>query len=297
MAFKKIVDAITNEDSENPNLFATLHGSCLDVTDPLNVHRNKKSDFFTRVPKDLVVFVFTPTNHCAFTNEDVECEMKEYIEQGMWMFSPERNEGGLFEHTQIYLPGNKIHNINFDGDDQEEHFGVFTANPHEESWKTDMVVDTSNTETTYDTERLLLTFSVPGVTRAIYILSCSPHTIQPTLGSTIKWKGKAMPVRKATKKYDSFTITSEIHKKVVDIEAGRFECEVAGKKRFWDFINSCPFEPRFTRSMTPVKYFYTGEKRLISLGPGEDDERDDETKLSYQIEADDERIIREFARY
>ena len=204
MTFKQITSALINKSEEFPNLFVAAHSSCLDVTDMSFKHNAVESSFFTTVPDGVVVFVFTPTNTSAYSNPEGEKTMRQLIMKGNWMFSPERGQGGMFEHTQIYIPGDKIHNLNYDGDkdcENPESFGVFKVAPGGSSPRqNNFVIDMEKSETAYDTERLLQTLAPPkesGVMRAVYIMSCGPHTIHVTTGSILKME-EGNPPRKAT---------------------------------------------------------------------------------------------------
>ena len=306
MAFKQITSSLINNSEEFPNLFVAAHSSCLDVTDMKLKHNAVNSSFFTSVPDGVVVFVFTPTNTSAYSTPEGEKTMRQLIMKGKWMFSPERGEGGMFEHTQIYIPGDKIHNLNYDGDkdcENPESFGVFKVAPGDVSSprQNNFVMDMDKQETTYDTERFLQTLAPPkgsGVVRAVYIMSCSPHTIHVTSGSILKMAGKSNPLRKATGAYDSFAITSEVRKRVEQIEKKRFRSELFGKKLFWDYIQKTPFEPRFTRSMSvrSTKMDRGDSMRTLGLGMKEAVDRKDMTRVFYETDDIDSLIIEKLKR-
>lgn len=306
MTFKQITSALINKSEEFPNLFVAAHSSCLDVTDMSFKHNAVESSFFTTVPDGVVVFVFTPTNTSAYSNPEGEKTMRQLIMKGNWMFSPERGQGGMFEHTQIYIPGDKIHNLNYDGDkdcENPESFGVFKVAPGGVSSprQNTFVIDMEKSETAYDTERLLQTLAPPkesGVMRAVYIMSCSPHTIHVTTGSILKMEGRSNPPRKATGAYDSFAITPQVRKRVEQIEKKRFRCELFGKKLFWDYVNKTPFEPRFTRSMSvrSTKMDRGDSMRTLGLGVKEVVDRKDMSRIFYETDDIDTLIIRKLAR-
>ena len=306
MTFKQITNALINQSDEFPNLFVAAHSSCLDVTDMSFKHNAVESSFFTTVPDGVVVFVFTPTNTSAYSNPEGEKTMRQLIMKGNWMFSPERGQGGMFEHTQIYIPGDKIHNLNYDGDNDCEYpesFGVFKVAPGDVSSprQNNFVINMENSETAYDTERLLQTLAPPkgsGVMRAVYIMSCSPHTIHVTTGSILKMEGRSNPPRKATGAYDSFAITPQVRKRVGQIEKKRFRCELFGKKLFWDYVNKTPFEPRFTRSMSvrSTKMDRGDSMRTLGLGVKEVVDRKDMSRIFYETDDIDTLIIRKLAR-
>jgi hypothetical protein len=306
MAFKQITRAHINQNEEFPNIFVAAHSSCLDVTDMSFKHNAVESSFFTTVPDGVVVFVFTPTNQSAYSTPEGEKTMRQLIMKGNWMFSPERGEGGMFEHTQIYIPGDKIHNLNYDGDkdcEKPESFGVFKVAPGDVSSprQNNFVIDMDKQETTYDTDRLLQTIAPPkgsGVVRAVYIMSCSPHTIHVTNGSILKMQGRSNPPRNATGGYDSFAITPEVRKRVDLIEKKRFRCELFGKKLFWDHIQKSPFEPRFTRSMSvhSTKLDRGDSMRTLGLGMREVVDRKDMTRVFYETDDIDSLIAEKLKR-
>jgi len=306
MAFKTITNALINQSEEFPNLFVAAHSSCLDVTDMSFKHNAVASSFFTTVPDGVVAFVFTPTNQSAYSTPEGEKAMRQLIMKGNWMFSPERGEGGMFEHTQIYIPGDKIHNLNYDGDkdcENPESFGMFKVVPGGVSSprQNDFVIDMEKPETTYDTERLLETLAPPkgsGVMRAVYIMSCSPHTIHVTDGSILKMEGRNNPPRKATGAYDSFAVTPQVRKRVEQIETRRFRCELYGKKLFWSYIDKSPFEPRFTRSMA-VKdggVIRKNSMRTLGLGMKESVDRKDFGRIFYESDDIDTLITEKLKR-
>lgn len=306
MAYKVIQSSLTNESKQYPNVFVAAHSCCLDVTDMENKHNAVKSSFFTTVPNGVVVYVFTPTNHSAYSTPEGEKTMRGLIMKGKWMFSPERGEGGMFEHTQVYIPGDKIHNLNYDGDNDSympESFGVFNVVPGDvlSPRQNNFVLDMEKSETTYDTERLLATFAPPAnsnIVRAVYIMSCSPHTIHVTGGSILKMEGKHNPPRKATGAYDSFAIDKTIRKRVEQIEKMRFRCEIYAKKRFWDYVEKTPFEPRFTRSMSvaSTKIDKGDKMRTLGLGIKEKVDRKDMTRIFYETDEIDALIIEKMKR-
>jgi len=223
------------------NYFVSLHGMSH------NLMKINEQDYFTYVLKNVEIYTFAPTNYCIYSNEDSEKMMMHFLKNPNWISSPEINEGGMFSNTQLYLENNKITNILLDGD-ISSNFGVFLLN--ESFKKMNIVFDTEKKETTYDIERLMhkLKELNPNEKIKIYLCICSPHTICPFKGSIIKWTGKNQPLREATKKYQSFSITDDILKKSKHIQQERLRLDEQGRKRF---LHSIPkFELRFTRSMS-----------------------------------------------
>ena len=188
------------------NYFVSLHGMSH------NLMKINEQDYFTYVLKNVEIYTFAPTNYCIYSNEDSEKMMMHFLKNPNWISSPEINEGGMFSNTQLYVENNKITNILLDGD-ISSNFGVFLLN--ESFKKMNIVFDTEKKETTYDIERLMhkLKELNPNEKIKIYLCICSPHTICPYKGSIIKWTGKNQPLREATKKYQSFSITDDILKK------------------------------------------------------------------------------------
>lgn len=220
------------------NVFVSLHGIAH------NLQKVTIKNYFTVIPKGMKVYMFAPTNHCIYSNVNSEEMIKRFIKNPNWTSSPECEEGGLFEHTQLYLPGNTITNLVLDGD-TPDHYGVYVISKHTQ--KLPIIFDTTKTETTYDIERLLHTLQkrMKGQSLNIFLCICSPHAISPPSGSILKWKGRNNPSRKSTHKYDSFHITNDILIKAKKIQEKRFMIDEEGRCRFKK--HSMP--RRFTRSM------------------------------------------------
>ena len=222
------------------NTFVSLHGVCH------NLFKVSEKDYVTVVPKGVRVYMFAPTNHCIYSNESSEEMMKYMLNNPDWTCSPECGAGGMFEHAQLYLPGNKMVNLMLDGDDPD-HYGVYTLG--DSFKKMPLVFDATKKETTYDVERLLQTLAPKSKTKTpinIFLCICSPHTISPPQGSVIKWRGKVMPSRKATKKYDSYHMCETLLKKAKAIQEKRLWLDEQGKLRFKK--QAC--RRMFTRSMS-----------------------------------------------
>ena len=155
------------------NTFVSLHGVCH------NLFKVSEKDYVTVVPKGVRVYMFAPTNHCIYSNESSEEMMKYMLNNPDWTCSPECGAGGMFEHAQLYLPGNKMVNLMLDGDDPD-HYGVYTLG--DSFKKMPLVFDATKKETTYDVERLLQTLAPKSKTKTpinIFLCICSPHTISP----------------------------------------------------------------------------------------------------------------------
>ena len=172
--------------------------------------------------------------------------IKRLLQHPQWTSSPECEIGGIFEHTQLFLSGNTITNLLLD-DDEPEHYGIY-AMKEGRTQKIPMTFDMSKPETTFDINRLLQTLKTNSKHESIsvFLCICSPHTISPHYGSILKWKGRSMPPRKATHKYDSFYMSDDIIKKVKIIQKKRFQVEKEGKERFKKYSQN----RRFTRSMS-----------------------------------------------
>jgi len=227
------------------DVFVSLHGIAH------NLHKVTVDEYFTKVPRGLRVYTFAPTNYCVYSNEDSEKMMKHFLQSSHWISSPECRPGGMFERAQLYLPGNTITNLMLDGDTPINYGLYLLDNPAQ---KLPVIFDTEKKETTYDIERLLneLKPSNPRNIRNVFLCICFPHTISAPANSVIKWTGRVQPERKATKKYDSFSITPEILEKAKKIQNKRIALDHEGRQRFLQHIPTQ--ERRFTRSMNfPVK--------------------------------------------
>ena len=227
------------------DVFVSLHGIAH------NLHKVTVEEYFTKVPRGLRVYTFAPTNYCVYSNEDSEKMMKHFLQSSAWMTSPECRKGGMFEHAQLYLPGSTITNLILDGDTPTNYGMYLLDNPAQ---KLPVVFDAEKKETTYDIERLLneLKPSNPRKIRNVYLCICFPHTISAPANSVIKWSGRIQPERKATKKYDSFSMSPELLEKARKIQTKRIALDHEGRQRFLDYVPTQ--ERRFTRSMNfPVK--------------------------------------------
>lgn len=227
--------------NSNADAFVSLHGIAH------NIHKTTESEYFTKVPRGLNVYTFCPTNYCVYSNEESERMMKHFLQHPGWISSPECMKGGMFEHCQLYRSGDVITNLLLDGDTPPNYGLYLMDNPNE---KLPIVFDAEKKETTYDVERILteLKPSNPRKIRNVYLLICFPHTISPVADSVIKWKGISLPERKATRKYESFTITPEILEKAKKIQTRRIQLDCEGRERFLQKIKTNLF--RFTRSMS-----------------------------------------------
>ncbi len=221
------------------NILVSLHGVAH------NLYKVTADEYFIKVPNGIKVYMFAPTNHCIYSNEYSEEMIKRFLQNPNWTCSPECNKGGLFEHTQLYLPGDEIINLMLDSD-IPEYYGVFImSNPIK---RMNIEINSEKKETTYDIERLLKTIA-PKKTKqliSVFLCICSPHSISPHEGSILKWKGKHNPSRKATKKYDSFVMDDNMIQKAKIIQEKRIKLEQLGKKRF----KISAHNGMFTRSMS-----------------------------------------------
>lgn len=227
--------------NSNEDVFVSLHGIAH------NLYKVSFNQYFTKIPRGLRVYTFCPTNYCVYSNEESERMMKHCLQHPQWMCSPECMEGGMFEYCQLYLPGNYITNLILDGDTPTNYGLYLMDNPNK---KIPVTFDATKKETTYDIERILteLKPSDPRKVRNVYLCICFPHTISPFSTSVLKWKGHNQPQRKATLKYESFTITPELLNKAIKIQKKRLELDQQGRKRF---INHKQKTQRpFTRSMS-----------------------------------------------
>lgn len=264
------------------NLFVSLHGVAH------NVFKVSEKEYFTKVPKGMKVYMFAPTNHCVYSNESSEHMMKWMLKNPNWTCSPECGVGGIFEHTQLYLPGNTITNLMLDGD-EPQHYGVYNLDDSMTK-KLPMVFDTAKQETTYDVERLLATLA-PKTNKTInvFLCICSPHTISPHHGSVLKWSGKIMPSRKATRKYDSFQICQDTFAKIVAIQEKRMLVDIQGKQRFQNHA----IRRMFTRSMNfPLKLRNGSIDHIpptIGRGVGEENVPLNQKGIYYKIDNQDEK--------
>ena len=221
--------------------FVSLHGIAH------NLYNVTADEYFTKVPRGLRVFTFAPTNYCVYSNADSETMMKHFLRSQHWMSSPECRTGGMFEHCQMYLPGDTMVHLLLDGAAPPNYGLYLLDNP---SKKLPIIFDTEKKETTYDIERMLdeLKPSNPRIIRNVYFCICSPHTISVPATNVLKWKGRTTPDRKATRKYESFTMTPEILEKATKIQTKRIKLDQEGRERFLQHIPKQ--ERRFTRSMS-----------------------------------------------
>ena len=264
--------------------FVSLHGMCH------NLLKVKENDYFTFVPTNMEVYTFTPTNYCIYSNEDSEKMMMHLLKNRNWISSPENNKHGIFSRVHLFKQNNKITNLLLDGDN-DKHFGVYELLNNFK--KLNMIFDTEKEETTYDVQRLLYTLKLhcPNKPIRIYLCICSPHTISPCTNTIIKWKGKNQPLRNATKKYQSFSITDDILLKSKRIQKERLRLDNQARKRF---LKSIPFyENRFTRSMS----FNINERNgtidniPLQIGVGLFEKNQYHKSLYIKIDKTDEKIV------
>ena len=266
----------------SPNVFVSLHGMAH------NLKKTQPNEYFTVVPRGLRVYMFAPTNYCVYSNESSEEMMMHMLKSPSWRCSPECGKGGIFEHTQLYSPGSTITNLMLDGD-EDPHYGAHLMTTP--SQKLPITFDTRKKPTTYDVERLLQELAPKNKkeTRDVYLCICSPHTISPHACSVLKWKGRVQPIRKATKKYESFHLTPELVQKARTIQTRRFVLEQAGRDRFRREIPVV--EHRFTRSMSfPVKHRNGSvDHELPKLGKGlcEEAAREEDRGLYFKVDVQD----------
>tara|TARA_Y100000992_G_C21250755_1_gene485739 strand:+ start:804 stop:1631 length:828 start_codon:yes stop_codon:yes gene_type:complete len=271
------------------NIFVSLHGVAH------NLQKVTTKEYFTVVPKGMKVYMFAPTNHCIYSNVNSEQMMKRFLKNPQWSSSPECEEGGLFEHTQLYLPGNTITNLLLDGDDPD-HYGVYDIS--DKNKKIPLVFDATKTETTYDVERFLRTLqtTMKGNTLNVFLCICSPHSISPPSGSIMKWKGRSNPPRKSTQKYDSFHMSDDMLIKAKHIQEKRLALDKEGKKRFKRNM----VHRRFTRSMSFPVHLRNGSTDhippRIGKGLGDMKTKDKERGLYFKIDDQDRKIDLVFQR-
>jgi hypothetical protein len=277
--------------NSNEDVFVSLHGIAH------NIHKISFNEYFTKVPRGLHVYTFCPTNYCVFSNEESEKMMKHFLKHPNWTSSPECMEGGMFEHCQLYCPGDYITNLILDGDTPVNYGLYLMNNPNQ---KLPVIFDTTKKETTYDIERILreLKPSDPRKIRNIYLCVCFPHTISPVANSVLKWKGINRPERKATLKYESFTITPEILDKAKKIQKRRMKLDQQGRKRF--IIHSKKKNRPFTRSMSFPENLRNGSIDHIpsNIGKG----LGEKTKISergiyFKIDKQDQETNEVFLKY
>ncbi len=261
--------------------FVSLHGIAH------NLHKVSFREYFTKVPRGLNVYTFCPTNYCVYSNSESERMMKHLLQNPGWMSSPECMEGGMFEHCQLYLPGNDITNLILDGDAPPNYGLYLMNNPNK---KMPIIFDAAKKETTYDIERILneLKPADPRKVRNVYLCICFPHTISPVANSVLKWSGKTIPERKATQKYESFAITPDVLKKAIKIQKRRLELDQKGRKRF---IKRAKKNQRpFTRSMSFPENLRNGSIDNIpaNIGKGMGEKtKDSERGLYFKVDKQD----------
>lgn len=270
--------------------FVSLHGIAH------NLVKTSYEDYFTEVPSGLRVFTFAPTNYCIYSNEDSEKMMKWFLSNPNWIHSAETMKGGIFEHCQMYLPGDKITNLMLDGD-VGPNYGIYMMTDPDK--RVPIVFNREKKETTYDVERVIreLAPKKKNEIRNVYFCICSPHTISPFANSVIKWKGtRWQPPRKATKRYESFSMNTEVLKKANLIQKERLRLDELGRKRFLSHI---PQQGRrFTRSMSfPLKLrngSIDHDPVQIGKGLGEGSAQEKERGLFYKIDKQDKETQRVF---
>ena len=277
--------------NSNSDVFVSLHGIAH------NLKKVSTQEYFTKVPRGLRVYTFAPTNYCVYSNEDSETMMKHFLKSPHWMHSPEVNKGGMFQHTQLYLPGDTMTNLMLDSD-VPNNYGVYLLDSH--NTKLPITVDREKKETTYDVSRILdeLKPSNPRKIRNIYLCICSPHTISPTANSIIKWKGRNQPERKSTLRYDSFAITDELLKKAIYIQKKRIQIDHEGRSRFIKHIPKK--ERRFTRSMNFPLNVRNGSIDHIpsQIGKGlKEITKDSELSIYFKIDKIDTEINNIFKKF
>jgi hypothetical protein len=288
MAFKK---AIANTNNTSPNLFVSLHGICHNVTNPKTLEK----EYFTKVPGNVIAVMFTPTNHCVFSNSSSEQVMRHFLKNGDWIHNPEHNEGGMFQHTQVFMPGDVITNLNLDGDETTD-FGVYKLD--ETQQRLPMTFDMEKKETAYDVERLLAELAPKNKKKTIvvYLFICSPFTISPSGWSTMKWTGRSAPSRKSTRQYDSFYITPEIAAMAQRIQRKREDIESAAKARFKKMVYRQ--NKPFTRSMNfPVELRNGSTDHIpqcVGHGIGYESISKNKCGIYYEIDKSDRKNMEKF---
>ena len=118
-------------DAMTPTYYVSVHGGEFDdgpvvLGQEANTERYIESEHKTKVPDNLIVFMFTPAGYCAVSNEESEyADLKKLVKIDPLWYSTNMPRDFWGDNVQLYIPGQYIANNPLAFDKNNDYFKIF----------------------------------------------------------------------------------------------------------------------------------------------------------------------------